>query len=90
MLRFLKKRFGYYHKRAVAINIIENDSLYIHADTLLEQVHRRPVFQGLLRGKKILKETSEENLFPLEQAIGRIELLKRPLWKRSKFCRRKE
>ena len=77
-------------KRAVAINIIENDSLYIHADTL---VGTGPSEARILRGYygvKILKRDlrgKSDSLY-LDETIGRIELLKRPLSrKESKFCR---
>ena len=68
-------------KRAVAINIIENDSLYIHADTL---VGTGPSEARILRGYygvKILKRDlrgKSDSLY-LDETIGRIELLKRPL-----------
>ena len=35
MEKFLRIRIPNYNKKALAINIIENDSLYIHADTLV-------------------------------------------------------
>lgn len=68
-------------RRAYAINIIENDSLYIHADTL---VGTGPSEARILRGYygvKILKKDlrgKSDSLY-LDETIGRIELLKRPL-----------
>ena len=65
----------------MAINIIENDSLYIHADTL---VGTGPSEARILRGYygvKILKRDlrgKSDSLY-LDETIGRIELLKRPL-----------
>ena len=72
-------------RRAVAINIIENDSLYIHADTL---VGTGPSEARILRGYygvKILKQDlrgKSDSLY-LDETIGRIELLKRPLSKKE-------
>jgi lipopolysaccharide export system protein LptA len=68
-------------RKALAINIIENDSLYIHADTL---VGTGPSEARILRGYygvKILKKDlrgKSDSLY-LDETIGRIELLKRPL-----------
>ena len=68
-------------KRAVALNIIENDSLFIHADTL---VATGPQDNRILRGyydvrffKKDVKGRSD-SLF-LNQQTGDIELIKKPL-----------
>ncbi len=68
-------------KRAVALNIIENDSLFIHADTL---VATGPKENRILRGyydvrffKTDIKGRSD-SLF-LNQQTGDIELIKRPL-----------
>jgi len=68
-------------KRAVALNIIENDSLYIHADTLIAT---GPQDNRFLRGfydvrffKSDIKGKSD-SLF-LNQQTGNIELFKRPL-----------
>ncbi|MGB1449144.1 MAG: OstA-like protein [Flavobacteriaceae bacterium] len=68
-------------RKALAINIIENDSLYIHADTL---VGTGPSEARILRGYygvKILKKDlrgKSDSLY-LDENVGRIELLKRPL-----------
>ena len=78
---FKEKDSAIITKRAVAINIIENDSLYIHADTL---VGTGPSEARILRGYygvKILKRDlrgKSDSLY-LDETIGRIELLKRPL-----------
>lgn len=68
-------------KRAVALNIIENDSLYIHADTLIAT---GPKENRILKGfydvrffKSDIKGKSD-SLF-LNQQTGDIELIKRPL-----------
>lgn len=72
-------------KRAVALNIIENDSLFIHADTLIAT---GPQEKRILRGfydvrflKSDLKGKSD-SLF-LDQQTGNIELIKRPLTKKE-------
>ena len=68
-------------KRAVALNIIEKDSLYIHADTLIAT---GPQDNRILRGfydvrffKSDIKGKSD-SLF-LNQQTGDIELINRPL-----------
>ena len=72
-------------RKAVAINIIEKDSLYIHADTL---VGTGPSEARVLRGYygvKILKKDlrgKSDSLY-LDETVGRIELLKRPLSKKE-------
>lgn len=72
-------------RKALAINIIENDSLYIHADTL---IGTGPSEARVLRGYygvKILKRDlrgKSDSLY-LDETIGRIELLKRPLSKKE-------
>lgn len=72
-------------KRAVALNIIENDSLFIHADTLIAT---GPKDKRFLRGfydvrffKSDVKGRSD-SLF-LNQQTGDIELIKRPLSKKE-------
>ncbi len=72
-------------KRAVALNIIENDSLYIHADTLIAT---GPNNNRILRGyydvrffKSDVKGRSD-SLF-LDQQTGNIELIKKPLTKKE-------
>lgn len=72
-------------RKALAINIIENDSLYIHADTL---IGTGPSEERILRGfygVKILKTDlrgKSDSLY-LDETIGRIELHKRPLSKKE-------
>ena len=72
-------------QRALAINIIENDSLYIHADTL---VGTGPSENRILRayyGVKILKKDlrgKSDSLY-LDETKGRIELHQRPLSKKQ-------
>ena len=73
-------------RKALAINIIENDSLYIHADTL---IGTGPSEERILRGfygVKILKTDlrgKSDSLY-LDETIGRIELHKRPFLKKEK------
>lgn len=68
-------------QKALAINIIENDSLYIHADTLIGTgPSKARVLRGFY-GVKILKTDlrgKSDSLY-LDETIGRIELHKRPL-----------
>ena len=72
-------------KRAYAINILENDSLYIKADTL---IGTGPAENRVLRGYygvKILKSDirgKSDSLY-LNNQIGKIELHKRPLNKKQ-------
>jgi len=72
-------------KRAYAINILENDSLYIKADTL---IGTGPAENRVLRGYygvKILKSDirgKSDSLY-LNNQIGKIELHKRPLSKKQ-------
>ena len=72
-------------KRAVALNIIENDSLFIHADTLIAT---GPQDNRILRGYydvRILKSNvkgKSDSLF-LDQQTGNIELINRPLTKKE-------
>ena len=67
-------------RNAVAINLLENDSLYIHADTLLGT---GPTEHRILRGYygvRILKTDirgKSDSLY-LDEVSGRIELHKRP------------
>jgi len=73
-------------KRALAINIIENDSLYIHADTL---VGTGPTDQRILRGYydvKILKSDIRgiSDSIYFDESKGKIELHKKPLSKKQK------
>ena len=72
-------------KKALAINIIENDSLYIHADTI---IGTGPSDKRILRGYygvKILKSdirgVSDSIYF--DESIGKIELHKKPLSKKQ-------
>ncbi|MBN08972.1 MAG: OstA-like protein [Flavobacteriaceae bacterium] len=72
-------------KRAVSLNIIENDSLYIHADTLiaigpeenrlLKGFYDVRIFKSDIRGKS-------DSLF-LDQKTGNIELIKKPFTKKE-------
>lgn len=72
-------------RKALAINIIENDSLYIHADTL---IGTGPSEARILRGYygvKILKKDlrgKSDSLY-LDEINGRIELHKRPLTRKE-------
>ena len=72
-------------KRAVALNIIENDSLFIHADTLIAT---GPQDNRILRGYydvRILKSNvkgKSDSLF-LDQQTGNIKLINRPLTKKE-------
>ena len=72
-------------KKALAINLIEQDSLYIHADTL---VGTGPSEARILRGYygvKILKNDMRgkaDSLY-LDETIGRIELHKKPFTKKE-------
>ena len=73
-------------KRAVAINIIENDSLYIHADTL---VGTGPSDNRILRGYygvKILKSDIRgiSDSIYFDESKGKIELHKKPLSKKQR------
>ena len=72
-------------KRALAINIIENDSLYIHADTL---IGTGPSEKRILRGyygvkilKSDIKGISDSIYF--DESTGKIELHKKPLSKKQ-------
>ena len=72
-------------KRALAINIIENDSLYIHADTL---VGTGPSDKRILRGYygvKILKSDIRgiSDSIYFDESEGKIELHKKPLSKKQ-------
>ena len=72
-------------KKALAINIIDDDSLYIHADTLIAT---GPVEKRFLRGYynvKILKtdiKGKSDSLF-LDESTGKMELLMKPLSKKE-------
>ena len=72
-------------RRAFAINLLENDSLYIKADTL---IGTGPSEHRVLRGfynVKILKSDirgKSDSLY-LDNQIGKIELHKRPLTKKE-------
>ncbi len=73
-------------KKAVAINIIENDSLYIHADTL---VGTGPTEKRILKGYygvKILKSDIRgiSDSIYFDESKGKIELHKKPLSKKQK------
>jgi len=82
---FKEKDSAIITQRALAINIIENDSLFIHADTLLGT---GPSEARILRGYygvKILKTDlrgKSDSLY-LDETIGRIELHKRPLTRKE-------
>ena len=72
-------------KKALAINIIENDSLYIHADTL---IGTGPSDKRILRGyygvkmlKSDIKAISDSIYF--DESKGKIELHKKPLSKKQ-------
>ena len=72
-------------KRALAINIIENDSLYIHADTL---IGTGPSDNRILRGYygvKILKSDIRgiSDSIYFDESKGKIELHKKPLSKKQ-------
>ena len=72
-------------KRALAINIIENDSLYIHADTL---IGTGPSDKRILRGYygvKILKSDIRgiSDSIYFDESKGKIELHKKPLSKKQ-------
>ena len=72
-------------KRALAINIIENDSLYIHADTL---IGTGPPDKRILRGYygvKILKSDIRgiSDSIYFDKSKGKIELHKKPLSKKQ-------
>lgn len=72
-------------KRALAINIIENDSLYIHADTL---IGTGPPDKRILRGYygvKILKSDIRgiSDSIYFDESKGKIELHKKPLSKKQ-------
>ena len=73
-------------RRALAINIIDQDSLFIHADTLIAT---GPTEKKILRGyydvrifKKDLRGKSDS--LHLDQSTGLIKLLKLPLNKKEK------
>lgn len=72
-------------RKALAINLIEKDSLFIHADTL---VGTGPSEARVLRGfygVKILKQDMRgkaDSLY-LDETIGRIELHKKPFTKKE-------
>lgn len=72
-------------KRALAINIVEQDSLFIHADTLIAI---GPEEERILKGyydvrifKKDIRGKSDS--IHLNQSTGLIKLLKKPLTKRE-------
>ena len=72
-------------KRALAINIIENDSLYIHADTL---IGTGPPDKRILRGYygvKILKSDIRgiSDSIYFDESKGKIDLHKNPLSKKQ-------
>ncbi len=73
-------------KRALAIHIVENDSLYIHADTL---IGTGPSDKRILRGyygvkilKSDIKGISDSIYF--DESTGKIELHKKPLSKKQR------
>tara|TARA_X000000950_G_scaffold222553_1_gene268084 strand:- start:306 stop:1886 length:1581 start_codon:yes stop_codon:yes gene_type:complete len=72
-------------KKALAINIIDNDSLYIHADTLIAT---GPADKRFLRGYynvKILKtdiKGKSDSLY-LNESTGKMELLMKPFSKKD-------
>ena len=73
-------------KRAVATNIIENDSLFIHADTLIAT---GPDTQRILRGfydVRVLKSDmrAKSDSIYFNETNGRIRLYKKPLTNREK------
>ena len=72
-------------KRALAINIVEEDSLFIHADTLIAI---GPEDNRILKGYydvRILKEDirGKSDSIHLNQSTGLIKLLKKPLSKKQ-------
>ena len=72
-------------KRALAINIVEEDSLFIHADTLIAI---GPEDNRILKGYydvRILKEDirGKSDSIHLNQTTGLIKLLKKPLSKKQ-------
>ena len=72
-------------KKALAINIIENDSLYIHADTI---IGTGPSDKRILRGYygvKILKSDIRgiSDSIYFDESKGKIELHKKPLSKKQ-------
>lgn len=72
-------------KRALAINIVESDSLFIHADTLIAV---GPEEERILKGfydVRILKEDirGKSDSIHLNQNTGLIKLLKKPLTKKQ-------
>ena len=72
-------------KRALAINIIENDSLYIHADTLIGTgPSNRRILRGYY-GVKILKSDIRgiSDSIYFDESTGKIELHKKPLSKKQ-------
>ena len=73
-------------RRAVATNIIENDSLFIHADTLIAT---GPDTQRILRGfydVRVLKSDmrAKSDSIYFNETNGRIRLYKKPLTNREK------
>lgn len=73
-------------KRALAINIIDNDSLFIHADTLIttgpEQKRIMRGFYDVRIFKKDLKGKSDS--IYIDESIGLTKLFKKPLFKIEK------
>lgn len=73
-------------KRALAINVVENDSIFIHADTLIAtgSMDNR-VLRGFydVRFFKLDVRGKSDSIF-LNQQTGDIELYKRPLTKKEK------
>src|SRR6056300_1781178 len=72
-------------RRAMAINIVDNDSLFIHADTL---VATGPEDKRILRGYydvRILKSDirGRSDSIYLDESIGLTKLLKKPLTKQE-------
>ncbi len=72
-------------RRAIATNIIENDSLFIHADTLIAT---GPDTARILRGfydVRILKSDirGRSDSLHFNETTGRIKLLKKPLTKKE-------
>ena len=83
---FKEKDSAIITKRALAINVVENDSLYIHADTL---IGTGPSDKRVLRGfygvkilKSDIKGISDSIYF--DESSGKIELHKKPLSKKQK------
>ena len=73
-------------RNALAINIVEKDSLFIHADTLLAT---GPPEKRVIRGYfdvRIFKEDVQgrSDSLEMDQSIGLIKLLRKPLTRREK------